>query len=123
MEMQECTDAGTHACRITRMHTGMKARTHGWKGQRAAFNLPLTWGCDGRRRGRRRRYQQVFLVPHEVVLAVHRELVIFSHEDRPDGTCLFAETAEDATGVVNLVDRGVTGTSLHRSVIFRALEE
>ena len=55
----------------------------------------------------RRRHQQLCLVPHEVVLAVDRELVVLAHEDGRHRAGFFAVAAEDAARLVDLVDRGV----------------
>src|SRR6187402_272787 len=75
-----------------------------------------------RRRRRSRRDQQVLLVPDEVALAVDRELVVFPHEDRADRAGFFAVTAEDAAGLVDLVDRRVARAGLDGSVVLGRLQ-
>jgi hypothetical protein len=69
-----------------------------------------------------RRHEQVVLVPDEVVLAVHGELVVLAHEDGRHGAGLLAVTAEDTAGLVDLVDLGVPGARLHAAVVLGRLE-
>jgi hypothetical protein len=66
--------------------------------------------------------EQVGLVPDEVLLAVDRQLVVLAHEDRRDRARLLAVAAEDAPGLVDLVDRSVAGARLHRSVVLGRLQ-
>src|SRR5712692_4811602 len=73
-------------------------------------------------RRRRRRYQQVLFVPHEIVFAVDGELVVLAHEDGADRTRFLAVSAEDAARLVNLVDGRVAGPGLDRSVVLGGFE-
>src|SRR6266446_4482353 len=68
------------------------------------------------------RHEQVLLVPNEVVLAVHRQLVVLAHENGADRAGLFAVATEDAARFVNLVNRRVAGTRLHRPIVFGGYE-
>ena len=70
----------------------------------------------------RRGHEQLRLVPHEVVLAVDRELVVLAHEDRRHRAGLFAVAAEDAARLVNLVDRRVARAGHHRAVVLGRFE-
>src|SRR6478609_10710502 len=65
---------------------------------------------DGSRRNRPcgRSDEQIRLVPDEVVLAVDGQLVVLAHEDRRHRAGFLAVAAEDATRLVDLVDRRVT---------------
>src|SRR5581483_10995467 len=84
--------------------------------------LPLPALLREWRRAGRRRDEQLRLVPHEVVLAVDRELVVLAHEDRADGARFLAVPAEDTARLVDLVDRRVPRTGLHRAVVLRGFE-
>src|SRR5688572_1068000 len=75
-----------------------------------------------RRRRRGRRYEQIVLVPDEVLVAVDGELVVLAHEDRRHRTGLFAVAAEDAAGLVDLVDLRVARARLDAAVVFRGLQ-
>src|SRR5262249_30278373 len=68
------------------------------------------------------RDEQVRLVPHELVLAVHRQLVVLPHEDGAHGTGFLAVAAEDAARLVNLIDRRVARAGLDAAVVLRRLE-
>src|SRR5688572_30619385 len=57
----------------------------------------------------RHREQQIYFVPDESAIVVDDELVVLAHEDRGHGTCLFAEAAEDAAGLVDLIRDRVAG--------------
>src|SRR5215471_3474529 len=98
-------------CRLTRQSS--------WAGGRRREGALR--GATGHRLGRGWD-EQVLLVPDEVVLAVDRQLVILPHEDRAHRTRLFAIPAEDAAGLVNLIDRCVARSCLNRSVVLRGLE-
>src|SRR6185503_6873734 len=82
-----------------------------------AWSRPPSGGPLGRRR-----HEQIGLVPDEIVLAVDGELVVLPHEDRRDRTGFLAVAAEDAAGLVNLVDRGVARAGHDRPVVFRRLQ-
>src|ERR1700730_9372932 len=93
-----------------RVHRSAWAGTGLWSGRWGE------WGKSGGgltcpvREARRRggcRHEQVVLVPDEVVLAVHRQLVVLAHENGADRAGLFAVATEDAARLVNLVDRRV----------------
>src|SRR5687768_1363614 len=66
--------------------------------------------------------EKIRLVPDEIVLAVHRELVVLAHEDRGHGTGLLAKPAEDTARLVDLVDLGVPRTGEHGAVVLLRLE-
>src|SRR4051794_508062 len=66
--------------------------------------------------------EQGLLVPDEILFAVHREFVVLAHENRRDRASLFAITAEDAAGFVDLVHLGVARPCLDRSVVLRRFE-
>src|SRR6266568_2380907 len=68
------------------------------------------------------RHEQVRLVPDEVLVAVHRELVVLAHEDRRDRAGLFTVSAEDAARLVDLVGLRVARPRLDGAVVFRRLE-
>src|SRR6185436_14641449 len=88
--------------------------TSPWMSPRA----PNLFGGRGRAGGN----QEIGLVPDEVLVAVHGELVVLAHEDRRHRARFLAVAAEDAPGLVDLVDLRVARTGLHRAVVLGRLE-
>src|SRR5688572_1704722 len=86
------------------------------------YHLPSSMSPTSRRTRRLRRDQQVSFVPDEILVAVDGELVVLAHEDRRDRAGLFAHAAEDASGLVDLVDLRVARAGLHGPVVLRSLE-
>src|SRR5215813_6242001 len=74
------------------------------------------------RRSHRSGNEEIGFVPHEIVFAVHRELVILAHENGADRTRLFAVAAEDAPRFVDLIDRRIARTGIDGSVVFGGFE-
>src|SRR5262245_53030950 len=69
-----------------------------------------------------RRNEQVGLVPDEVLVAVDRQLVVLAHEDGRDRAGFLAVAAEDAAGLVDLIDLGVARPGLHGAVVLGRLQ-
>ena len=81
-------------------------------------SLPLSgllFGVGGR-------HEEVGLVPDELVLAVHGQLVVLAHEDGADGARFFTVAAENAARLVYLVHRGVARARLDAAGVFLGLE-
>src|SRR5262245_25700823 len=103
----------------------------GWRGWRVcygALSRPSCLSCPSRlhipsaRRGDRGWNEKISFVPHEVVFAVDRELVVLAHENRADRARLFAVAAKNAARLVDLVDRRIAWAGLHRAVVFGGFE-
>src|SRR5215467_5328629 len=127
-----CTQRVTSGCRVMIWWTVSNSP---WMSPRAPINMGGTgrrgWiGGTGlhhasalrTRGGRRRGHEQIRLVPDEIVLAVHRQLVVLAHEDGTDRAGLFAVAAEDAAGLVDLIDRGIAGAGLDVAGVLRRFE-
>src|SRR5215471_21192478 len=90
----------------------------GWRGVTGLHHASALRARSGRRRG----HEQIRLVPDEIVLAVHRQLVVLAHEDRTDGAGFFAVAAEDAASLVNLVDGGIARAGLDVARVLRRFQ-
>src|SRR5215475_7948421 len=121
-----CTQSGTSGCRVMMSCTASNAP---WMSP----NAPICMGGRGRdcpsrlhvpfgRRSHRSGNEEIGFVPHEIVFAVHGELVVLAHENGADGTRLFAVAAEDAPRLVDLIDRRIARTGIDRAVVFGRLE-
>ena len=114
-----------HKLTVTELDGRRIARVRASKSPWRSPTAPTTteWSPVGGRDGVGGRLdEEILLVPDEVVLAVDGELVVLAHEDRRHRTGLFAHAAEDAAGLVDLIDARVARAGHDGSVVLRCLQ-